>query len=340
MRTRSRRFYSLRFAFLLLGISLATGILFYTLVEDYSFVDSFYMTVITISTVGYGTIGELSDAGKIFTSLYIIFNISIFAYIVSVLTKYLFEGKLKDIVNKYMINASVRKLKDHVIVCGLGRNGARACEELRSSNMDYVVIDINPEIFQSKPGEKPHTHYIVGDATVDDTLKLAGIERAKAIITAMPHDSDNVFVTLTAREMNKTIYVIARAVDPSSERKLYRAGADQVVMPDIIGGHYMASLVTKPTVIEFLEMINGVRGEVKLKVEEFDQEEFKEEYQSVAIKDLDIRRLCGVTILGYKHPDKGIVFNPGSHEIFQPGAEVIVLGTDDDMSKFKEIYIA
>lgn len=320
-------------------VSLASGIMAYMLLEKYSFVDAFYMTVITISTVGFGAVKELSDGGKIFTSLYIIFNISIFAYIISVLTKYLFEGRLKDMVNKYIINASVRRLKDHVIVCGLGRNGARACEELRLNGTDYVVIDINSDLFQQKPGERPHTHYIIGDATNDDTLKLAGIERAKAIIAAMSQDSDNVFVTLTAREMNSKINIIAKASQQSSERKLYRAGADQVVMPEIIGGHYMASLVTKPTVIEFLEMINGVRGEVKLSVEEFKTEEFKSEYQNKAIMEMDIRKVSGVTILGFKDENRGIVFNPGSHEVFAPGCEVIVLGSPDDMIKFKKEFI-
>lgn len=321
--------------------SLLIGITGFMVVEKRNFIDAFYLTTITLSTVGFGTLGELSQAGKLFISFYIIINLTVFAFVISIVTRYVFEGRLKKFLNKYIISSSVKKLSDHVIVCGLGRNGDNVCKEFRDSNIPYIALDLKEEAMKSGiDGGIVHPYYLVGDATDDETLIKAGIHKAKAIVASMHNDSDNVFVTLTARQLNPSISIIAKAAERSTEKKLYTAGVDHVVMPDVIGGFYMASMVSKPNVVEFLENINGIGEQRKIKLEEFCGRDFKSEYQDSTIKILNIRSRCGVTIIGIKNRGtKDFIFNPSLEEVIYPNSEIIALGKKENILKFKEIYI-
>ena len=320
----------------LLLISLMMGVGGFYYFEGYDLLDAFYMTVITISTVGFAEVEPLSPVGRFFTSLYIVFNMCVLAYVVSVITTYLFEGELKRVLNQFKIGRGVKRLKDHVIVCGFGRTGVKACEELAKSNREFVVIDSDPDSTNLSP-DSAHYHFILGDATQDDTLRDAGIERAHAIITTLPKDADNVFISLTAREMNPNMKIIARASDVNSEKKLYRAGASQVVMPDAIGGLHMAQLVTKPDVIEFLKLLNGV-GNVKFKVEEINFDEFKNEFQNKTIKELDVRRKTGATVIGMKDDIQGFLFNPHADMVIGPDDTLIIVGYEKEVEAFRKWY--
>jgi voltage-gated potassium channel len=305
------------------------------LIEGFDFWKAFYLSVIIISTVGMNEVGSVSEPGRIFISFYIIFNLSIFAYFISVITKYLFEGELREIFKSYMVSRVADKLKDHTIVCGYGKNGTKACEELHRSKVPFVLIELNPELVDDTYANDKNVFMVQGDATSDDVLLAAGIKRAKTIITTLPKDADNVFVTLTARELNPNLKIVARASEESSVSKLKRAGAHHVVMPDAIGGHHMATLVTRPEVVEFLGMLNGM-GSEKMELDEIRFEDMKDEFHGKTLKEMNIREKTGVNILGYKDPEKGFVFNPHPDTIFRAGVVAIVLGDEEELKKFMQ----
>jgi len=293
--------------------------------------------VITISTVGYSLRKPLSPAGEIFTSFYIILNLGIFAYTVSVITNYLFEGGLKKIFRSYIIDRYVKKMKNHVIVCGYGRNGYRACEELRNSGKEFVVIENDDDILSTIPDDSSF-HVIAGDATQDETLKSARIDHAKFIITTLPKDADNVFITLTAREMNPSIQIISRASDLNSERKMMIAGASKVVMPDLLGGYHMEQLITKPYVVEFLEMLNGT-SDTSVTLEEIEYDELLSEYREKTVGELHIRAKTGATVIGYKCKDKGFTFNPGPDTRISKDSILIILGTVQTIENLRRVFL-
>jgi voltage-gated potassium channel len=327
----------LLWALLLLLISIGTGIMLFSIIENYSLVNAFYMTIITISTIGFGEIEPLSPTGRMLTSIYILINLGIFAYFISIITRYVLEGELQKAYIKYMYIQELSKLYNHVIVCGYGRNGRKACEELLRNNYTFVVIEGDAAEKGLPALSKGSFSFVEGDATQDDVLKLAGITQAKAIITALPKDADNVYIALTAREFNPNITIIARATDESAVKKLYRAGANHVVMPDYIGGMHMAHHITQPEVIEFLEMLSGT-GEVKLKMQEILYKELKNEFKDKSIKELNIRKHTHVTVLGLKHANKGFIINPNADLVLHEGDVLIVLGNEDDLATFRKMY--
>jgi voltage-gated potassium channel len=324
-------------AILLMLFSITLGSVGFYIIEKYTWIDSIFMAVITISTVGYATLDPLEPAGKIFVSLYIILNLVIFAFVISVITSYLFEGGLRNIFRKFIIDRKVSKMENHVIVCGYGRNGSKACEELHLNGRDFIVIESDENIINSIPDDGT-IHLIPGDATDDDVLKLARIEHASYIILTLPRDSDNVFITLTAREMNPDIHVIARASNLRSEKKLFRAGAHNVIMPDVLGGLHMSQIITKPYVIEYLDLLNGVTTD-DLHLEEITYTDIKKQFHNKTIGDLDIRRKSGVSIIGVKRGELGFAFNPGPDTIVNQNVILIVLGNKNQIENFSELYL-
>ena len=320
----------------LLTVSLVIGQAGFVLIENFSPIEAFYMTVITLSTVGFTEVKPLSHAGQLFTSFYIIFNLGIFAYAISLLTAFIVEGEFRETFRKYITSRRVQRLTNHIIVCGFGRNGVRTCEELLQSSRSFVVIEQNAQLIKNFP-DSADFQYIIGDATADDTLLAAGIDRAEAIITTLPKDTDNVFIALTARELSPNVRIISRASEESSEKKLLRAGANQVVMPDAIGGIHMARLITKPDVIEFLNILTGVSNE-HLKLEDFTFEELKSEYQHQTLRQLNIRQHTGATVIGFRHQSAGFTFNPPGDLEFAEGDTMIIIGTDRSIENFKAYY--
>lgn len=327
-------------AFSLLTLSIVVGISGYKLIEDFTLLESFYMTVITLSTVGFKEVKELSDSGRLFTGFYIILNLGIFAYVVSVITTYLFEGEINKIYKNLMIGREVKKMKDHIIVCGFGRNGQKACEELLRHKRKFVLVEMDDELIASS-SEINKYQLIRGNATLDETLIDAGIQRARCVITTLPRDSDNVFISLTAKELNPEIFVIARASEENSSNKLHRAGADKVVMPDALGGVHMAQLVIKPYVIEFLDLLNGVgdiENEEKLILEDFSFKELKEESRNKTLKELNVRNRTGAFIMAIKNGNSGFKFNPGPEIILKEKEILIVLGNQNSINTFKKTF--
>ena len=324
------------FAVLLFITSMIIGTIGYITIEHFSVIDAAYMAILAFSTVGFNEVQPLSQQGKFFSVLYIIINLGIFAYIASVLSTFLFEGELRKIFKNIASGREMKRLKDHIIVCGFGKNGAMACEELRAANKDFVVIEKDLEVIEAVPKERKFS-FINGNATLDEVLLEAGVDRAAIIITALQEDADNVFITLTARELNPDIKVIAKATEVNSQKKLYRAGATHVVMPDYLGGTHMAQLITKPYVIEFLDLISGVGGS-KLELEEVSYEKLKPEFHDKTIRELDIRQRTGATILAFKDDVKGFLFNPNSSKRITEGDVLILLGDADNIEKFRGVY--
>jgi voltage-gated potassium channel len=320
-------------ALFLLIFSLVAGTFSFHLIEDYNLLNAFYMAVITMSTVGFTEVHELSDKGRLFTAFYIIMNLGIFAYAVSVLTSFIFEGKLKSIYKNYMTDLKINKLNKHVIVCGYGRNGKEACEELSRSDKQFVVVEKNQDVLKELK-EGSDFHILIGNATSDNTLKAVGIDRAEVIIVTTPSDADNVFITLTAREMKPDIKIIARSSKKESERKLYRAGADNVILPDHLGGMFMAQMVTKPVVIEFLNLMTGFSGQ-HYHLEQLRYEDLKPIFQNKTLKELQIHKKTGGTVIGVKDDIKGLIPSPDAETLIGPKDTILVLGGEDHIKQLK-----
>ncbi|SET43952.1 potassium channel family protein [Hymenobacter actinosclerus] len=320
--------------------ALVAGIVGFMWIENYSFLDALFMTMITVSTVGYEEVAPLSDAGKLFVSVYIFFNLLILAYLLSVLSAYIFEGGLRTMFAMLKNDQQIRHYSGHVIVCGFGRNGRKAYLELRASGADVVVVEQDEAILSAAPNDEHGPMAVVrGDATLDESLRAAGIERARALITALPKDADNVFVTLTARELAPGITIVARASLKSSETKLLRAGANSVVMPDEIGGSHMANLIMRPEVIRFLDMISGL-GPHRLRLEELRTEELRPELRGQSIRQLDVRSRTGSTVIGLRHEAGGFTISPPSDLAPGPGDVMLFLGTEEQIVRLLDLFRA
>lgn len=250
---------------LLVILIIAIGIIGYMWLSGYNFVDALYMTVITVTTVGFGELQPFSPEEKIFTIFLILTSIIIFGYAVSAFSEYLVSGKLFEHFKHRSVEKKIKHLKGHTIVCGYGRNGKQAILKLRNYNRKFVVVERNKEKIEAL--DLAGILNIEGDATLDETLQRAGIESAAFLITALPSDADNLFVVLTASQLNKDCVIISRASNESSYKKLKFAGANNVIMPDKLGGDHMASLVTTPDVIEFVDRLT-IEGETTANLEE------------------------------------------------------------------------
>jgi voltage-gated potassium channel len=301
-------------ALVLFVTSISIGILGYMHIEDFSFVNALYMTIITISTVGFTEVGELSAEGRVFTSAYILFNLGVYGYSIAIITHYLIEGELKRKFHFIHVEKKIRKMNNHVIVCGFGRNGSKAAEELLRNKIQVVIIESKASnAFHKDPVYKDAV-FLEGDATTDELLLHAGIQKAKAIITSLPSDADNVFITLTARELNPEMTIIARASDPLSETKLKRAGANNVVMPDFIGGLHMAGLLLRyenPALFKAPQKPN-IQG---YNVEEVPLSRLGERFAGMRLTEINMV-LEGSMVVGYKHKAGNIIINPGADVTF------------------------
>lgn len=331
-----RYFKKIYVAAFFLNVIVLIGTFGFVLVEDYSWADAFYMTIITVSTVGFGEVHTLSEAGRLFTSLLIITSFGTFAYAVSSITKYLVGGEYREYFKDYRVNNELRKLSNHVIICGYGRNGSQAANNLMAHNQQFVVVESHEETVSRLRAEKK-VLYVEGDATTDEHLEQAGIKRARALITTLPKDADNLFVVLSAREINPNLTIISRASNDNSDRKLRIAGADNVIMPDKVGGSHMASLVMTPDVIEFLDQLS-LQGANEINLEEITFSNIPEDFRNKTIRELEARYKTGTTIIGFKTPRGEYIINPSPDLEIIPDAKLFVLGNPDQIGKLNEIF--
>ena len=330
-----RSFFSrIYLAIFFLVLVFFVGILGFHWIEGYQFVDAFYMTVITVSTVGLSMGKPLSEEGRLFTSFLIIFSISIYAYAISVLTSYFIDGELKLFLKAYKVEKQINKLSGHTIICGYGRNGKEAARKLQAHKKDFVVIESN--LIRVAKLKEYGILVVEGDATFDSTLEKANIQSARALITTLPSDADNVFIVLSAREQNAKLTIISRASETKSDSKLKKAGADNVIMPDKVGGSHMASLVITPDVVEFLDNIS-VEGTGDINLEEVTVSDFPEHAVARTLRDLEACYETGCTVIGYKAASGEYTVNPGPDTLLEANSKLFVLGKQEQINSLNEL---
>lgn len=323
-----------RIAIILIICVLSLGVCGYHYVVDYGWVDALYMTVITISTVGFAEVVPLDESGKLFTVGLIAASAITVAYSISVITEYLVnKNSFEEFKNRKM-KKQISKLSGHIIICGFGRNGKQAALKLEIYDKPFVVIEKNKGLIERFDENILFVH---GNANEDDVLIESGIERAHCIIVALPNDADNLFVVLSARQINKQINIISRASQETSYKKLKLAGANNVIMPDKIGGDHMASLVVMPDLVEFLDNLSII-DDKKVNVEEVAIEAITTSSVLQTIKDLDFRNKTGCSIIGYKTPNREYIINPEADTVLKPNSKLIVLGRPEQIAALNKMF--
>ncbi len=332
----SRRFISMRIALLLIFISLVGGMTGFCLLEGYTILEGFYMSIITISTVGYTEVKPLTSSGQIFSSILIILNIGIFAYIFYTFSYYIIEGKLFERLYLKRVMKQIEKLENHIIVCGCGKHGQEIVDYFLHHGQDFVVIEHNPETIEQIQRSEQKILYIEGDATQDEILMLAGIQKAKGLISSLGDDTLNLYAVLTARQMSSKLNIISRAFSQKSESKLLLAGANHVIMPELIGGYFMAALVNKPKAVEFFSFITN-EYDSDMGFEELDYEKVSKNFQDKSIRNMQLRQKTGVNIIGFKNQQGKYIVNPGPDTVLQSNTSFIILGSVDQLDRMREI---
>jgi voltage-gated potassium channel len=328
------RSYKLFLPLIIIGAIILIGVIGFMLIEGFSLLDALYMTIVTVTTVGYEEVHELSKAGMIFNMLLIISSFATFAYALAKLTQYIVDGEINKFFKNRKIMSAIKELKDHVIICGYGRNGKQAAKILGHHKVKFVVIENNDERIEKELSKKDAILYIKGDATDDDVLLSAGIERAKALITALPEDADNVYIVLSARSLSNSIQIISRSSNPGSGTKLRKAGADSVISPDKIGGTHMATLVSKPDVIEFIDYLSGEEGD-SIHLESVGYEILPAELKDKTLQEIMAWRKTGVNCIGIKDAEGKFIINPPEETLINSRMKVIVLGTRQQIEEMK-----
>ncbi len=309
------------------------GTVGYMAIEGWGVLDSAYMTAITLSTVGFLEVHDLSDAGRLFTIIMIFTGVGYFLYLGGVLIGSVVEGEIKSILGRQRLDNRIRKMKDHYIVCGYGRIGRVLCQFVSEDTKEIVVVEQSEELKGAL--EKDKIHYILGDASDEEVLEKAGIERARALVAALATDTANVFLVLTARQLNPDIYIMARASSPLVRKKLIVAGANQVESPYDIGAVSMGLKLLRPTVSSFLNTALS-RQSNAIQIEEAFVPEISD-YAGKTLKDSGIRQDFNLIIIAIKERSGHMEFAPHFETIIHPGDTLIVMGKTEDLKGFRRI---
>ncbi len=313
---------------LLLGALMLAGTVGYMAIERFNFLDALYMTVITVASVGFSEVKPLSDAGRIFTILLILVNLGLFTYFITLLSRYFFDLEFIKKYKQIKMENKIQQLQNHVIICGFGRNGKESAQILHDNKIPFVVLEEKHELETDLEFEVPY--FMKGDATKDEALLEAGIKKAQALIITLPVDADNLFVVLSAKQLNPALKIISRASQDSSIKKLKIAGASNVIMPDKIGGAHMATLVMLPDVVELLSILS-TRSNAAFRVAEL------EAIKSTTLEALDLWKKTNCTILGVKNADNNYTINPPASYHLNAGERIIVMGSDAQVAAAKKI---
>jgi voltage-gated potassium channel len=295
--------------------------------------DAFYMTIITISTVGFSEIRPLTLLGRSITVIIIVLGISAGTYTIGIIVRWFVEGELQKFFGRLRVQKQISELKDHLIICGFGRIGRTICSELHADNIDFVVID--QDLSGVLEIEKEKYLFLEMDATSEEALKTAGIMRAKALVTAVNSDANNVFITLTAKGLRPDIFVLARASEEKNEEKLIKAGATRVVSPYMIGARRMAQVLKRPTVVDFIDIammgshLGLIMEEAKLST--------KSNLIGKSLIDSYLRRDYGIIIVAIKKMSGEMIFNPMPSETLEAGDVIVVIGKKEDLKRMNEV---
>lgn len=315
---------------MVLLVILSMGMIGYHYLEGWDIVESLYATVVTISTVGYGDFSPRTKEGMLFTVFVITVGVGTMLYTVGLVTEMMLEGRLKVIMGRGRLEKMMRKMSNHYIICGCGRIGRLICRELAAEKVDFVVIDNDPETIRRI--EEEGYVYRQGDATHDKILLDAGIKKAKGIVCVLPNDAENLYVILTAKELNPDIFILSRSEDEESERRLLRAGADRVMSPYTMGGIRMAMAVLRPAMLDFVE-ITTRRQSLELRMEEVsicgDSA-----YVGKSLEDSGIRQDYGLIVVAVKKDSGKMIFNPLANYIIEKNDKLIALGEVENINLF------
>lgn len=333
-----RRIFPISFKNILRAIIILLAVLFigtagYMIIEKWNLLESLYMTVITITTVGFHEVRTVSEPGRLFTIFIIFSGMGIMAYILGLVAQTMVNLQLRSIIGRTKLGLQMRSIRNHYIICGFGRIGKVICRELKENRIPMVVIDNDPEEKQLLEAED--IPYINDDATSEDVLIEAGIERARGLISVVASDADNLFITMSARGLNPQIFILARADEEHTEKKLLRAGANKVVMPYLIGGQRMAHTITKPAVIAFLDSTVHAK-DMLLEMGELTVSG-NSHLNGVTLVDSGIRQEMDVIIVAIRKKNGEMSFNPSSQTRIESGDTLISLGKSDDLKKLATI---
>ena len=326
-------FRHLLIAFIVTQILLLMGSVGYILIEEWSFFDALYMTVITIATVGYGEIHELSKEGRIFTVFLIMSSFGVVAFIVASISQAIIAVQLRKILGRRKLERTVKRQKDHFIICGYGRIGSFIAKEFNDEHVPFVVVEKSEETI--KLLEEDGFPYVEGDATEDEILIRAGVEKATGLIAAVQSDADNLYITLSARTLNPNLFILSRADEASAEKKLFSAGANRVISPYLMGAARIVNAVLRPNVVEFVDLVVQ-RKHLELQLEEVTVED-DNRFKGKPLRDSGIRRDLGLIVVAIKKESGKMVFNPSSESIIEKGDILIVLGERKQLEMLEKL---
>lgn len=320
-------------ALFLIVFVVSFGTIGYIVIERWNFQDSLYMTITTLTTVGYREVKELSSVGRWFTIILIIGGVGTVLYALSTGAKLILEGELQEIYGRRRLEKKIKELHGHYIICGYGRMGKIIARELKNEKVKFVAIEKNPTVHG-----KDEAFVITGDASQDEILKEVGVERAKGLITVLPTDAENLYVVLSAKGLNPNLFIVARAGEEGSEQKLLRAGADRVISPYHIGGLRIAHTVLKPAVVDFIELATK-SGNIDLQIEEIPIPDVSV-YSGLSLDKCGFGKELGVIIVAIKKPNGDMKFNPTYLTLVEPGDTLIALGEVSKLKFLKEMIAA
>ena len=322
---------SLAAAAMALSVVLAVGVTGYMLITGLGFIDALYMTVTTISTVGFREVAPLGPTGQLFTIALIICGVGIVFYSASMVARDLIEGELRRGFGRRKVERQIARTSDHVIVCGFGRMGRSVCKELAAKPVPFVVIDREAEALRH--AENVGFLSVAGDASEDDVLRAAGIERAQGLVAALSSDAANVYVVLTARELNPQLLIVARAEDERSERKLTHAGANRVVLPYAISGHRMAHALLRPAVLDVIDLATHYRN-LDLQIEEVavGGQTF---CAGKTLQESGLREQLGLIVIAIKKADDSMQFNPTADTRIEAGDSLVLMGPVENLREIE-----
>lgn len=315
----------------LLIVIFLVGVSGYMLIEGWSLLDSIYMTVSTVATVGIGEVHPLSQTGRLFTSVLILLSFGTFAFAATTLVQYVVNGVFRNYFKYSKVKKEIDQLNHHTIVVGYGRNGMQSIEELKHHNIPLVVIE-NRETKIKEIQQRNDLLYIDDDPSSDEVLIFAGVKRAKALISVLPTDEENLFVVITAHELNPKLTIISRAINFNTVKKLKTAGASHVIMPDKISGQHMASMIAHPDVVEFMDYLMLDKSKKVF----LDEVSCKGIFEGSPLSIKHVLNGENINIIGLKKKDGSFVVNPGPDVILSGDDLLFVLGKNSEIQSFKK----
>ena len=333
MRKSRSPYWHIRTALLIFFALIIIGTICYMLIEHWGFLDSLYMTVITISTVGFREISIPSKGGEIFTMFLIICGLATVVYVTTSMVELLLEGRLLDMFGRRRALRELQDITGHYVLCGYGRVGKQVAMECKTRGSSLVVIEKGEQEVEEARSDGFNT--VRGDATEEAVLRKAGIERANGLVTALSSDADNLYTIMTARIIRPDIFIVGRCNSAQTESKLYRAGADRAISPHNVGGRRMAALLLKPLICDFLDVVT--HGElVELTLEDITVEPGAA-VTGRSIRDILVEDLKGVGILGFKKPQRDFVINPRGDTVIDSGDILITTGSPDKVELLRKL---